>query len=144
MDQEFHLAEQDRRIAEVVGDDEGDRATARWLAHLKANLILPCEVTGSEDFQWEEPYVLGALSQADYRRLRKTQPSHRDVFVLESVEDEADPDWAMFAEDLGDNARRKTDGRKFLLGLSELRAVEEKTANAQMLDDYSCWLVNNR
>ncbi|MGZ8791418.1 MAG: hypothetical protein ACXW4P_24690 [Thermoanaerobaculia bacterium] len=40
--------------------------------------------------------------------------------------------------------RRKSDGRHFLLGLSELRTVEENTPNRQLLEDYSSWIVNSR
>lgn len=143
MDASEDFDEQDRRIAEIVGDDD-DLGFERWLAHLRAKLSLPCEVTGSEDFQWEEPYVLGVYDRAEYRRLRKTQPSYRDVFILESIEEEADGRWAMFEEDLGGNVRRKSDGRRFLLGLSELRAVDENTPNRQLLEDYSSWIVNYR
>ncbi len=96
---------------------------------LKTSGRVSIYVVNVEDFQWEEPYVLGVYDQAGYRRLRKTQPSYRDVFVLESIEAEADGEWAMFQEDLGGNVRRKSDGRRFLLGLSELRAVDETTPN---------------
>lgn len=137
------LDEQDRRIIEIAGED-ADLGSERWLVHLRATLSLPCEVTGSEDFRWEEPYVLGVYDQAEYRRLRKTRPSYRDVFILESIEAEADGEWAMFQADLGAFVRRKSDGRRFLLGLSELRSVDESTPNRQLLEDYSSWIVNYR
>ena len=72
------------RMDAVVGDHgQGfDQSIQRVFAHLKANLQLPCEVTGSEDFRWEEPYVIGGWSQAEYRKLKKTQPSHTDRFEL--------------------------------------------------------------
>jgi hypothetical protein len=143
MDSSEDFDGRDRRIAEIIGDHD-DLGVERWLIHLRAKLSLPCEVSGSEDFQWEEPYVLGVYDRTEYHRLRKTQPSYRDVFVLESIEDETDGQWAMFVEDLGGNVRRKSDGKRFLLGLSELRAVDENTPNRQLLEDYSSWLVNYR
>lgn len=144
MTRELDWDEQDRRITEVVGTDEGDRAMARWFTHLVERLTLTCEVTGSEDFQWEEPYVLGVYSQQDYRRLRKTRPSFRDLFVLESIDQSAESEWAMYPDEIGASVTRKADGLRFLLGLSELRAVDEESANAQILQDYACWMVNYR
>lgn len=144
MTEEIDWDEQDRRITEVVGDEEGERATARWLAHLQASLTLPCEVTGSEDFRWEEPYVLGGYSPRDYQRLKKTQPSFRDTFVLESLKLEADSEWSMSLEDIGAEVTRKADGLGFVLGLSELRAVDKKSKNAQLLEDYASWMTNYR
>ena len=43
-------------------------------------------MTGIEDFQWEEPYVIGGWSQKEYERLKKTQPSYRDHYDLLAVE----------------------------------------------------------
>lgn len=141
---EREWAEQDRRIAEVVGTDQDGSANARWLVHLAANLTLPLEVTGSEDFRWEEPYVLGVYSQREYQRLKKTRPSYRDTFALESIKQEADSEWVMFREDIGAEVMRKADGLRFVLGLSELRAVGKKSKDAQLLDDYASWMTNYR
>jgi hypothetical protein len=143
MKSEDEFKEQDRRIAAVIGEDNAG-AAGRWFSHLRANLSLPCEVTGSEDFQWEEPYVLGLWSQTEYRKLQKTQPSYRDVFILESIQEKAHSEWAMFPDDIGANVRRKSDGARFILGLCEVRAVKEDTPNQQLLVDYSCWFVNYR
>jgi hypothetical protein len=82
---------------------------------------------------------MGAWSAAEYRRLRKTQPSYKDVFALESLEESTSPEWAISFD--GANVRRKSDNACFLLRLSELRAVATRPA-WQALDDYTCWLVN--
>ena len=47
-------------------------------------------------------------------------------------------------EDIGAHVRRKSDGKEFWLGLAELKAVDKKSANHQLLDDYAVWFVNNR
>ncbi len=47
-------------------------------------------------------------------------------------------------EDLAGHVRRKTDGKEFHLGLAEIKAVDKKSPNNQLLDDYAVWLVNNR
>jgi hypothetical protein len=143
MKSEDEFEEQDRRIAAVIGEDDAG-AAGRWFSHLRANLSLPCEVTGSEDFQWEEPYALGVWSQTEYRKLQKTQPSYRDIFILESIQEKAHSEWAMFADDIGANVRRKSDGARFILGLCEIRAVKEDRRNQQLFVDYSCWFVNYR
>jgi hypothetical protein len=137
---EEELAEKERRIDLIAGE----KGSLRWFKHLRSTLSLPCDVTGIEDFRWEEPYVFGARSAAEYRRLRKTQPSYEDVFVLESIEKEAYSEWAMHGDDLGANVRRKSDGALFLLGLSELRTVDAAGPNWQLLDDYAYWFVNDR
>jgi len=135
--------ERDQRIAKVVGTDP-EQGFARWLEHLRTELSLPCDVTGSEDFDWEEPYLFGQRSKAEYRKLRKTQPSYQDIFTLESVEEAAAPDWVDDPEELGAVVSRKSDGRGFLLALGILRTVESGPANRQLLEDYSYWLVSNR
>ena len=45
--------------------------------HLKANLQLPCEVTGTEDFRWEEPYVLAVGVNRSMSGSRRPSPHTR-------------------------------------------------------------------
>ena len=69
--------EQMKRCAAIIGDTgtgTQEDALQAFFKHLKSNLLLPCEVTGIEDFRWEEPYVIGGWSQRDYERLKVTQP----------------------------------------------------------------------
>ena len=70
--------EQSRRIATVLGDlseENHDHCMEKFYQHLCASLQLPCEVTGIEDFEWEEIYVVGPGDPAEYRQLRLTKPS---------------------------------------------------------------------
>lgn len=115
-----------------------------FFKYLKANLQLPCEVTGVEDFRWEEPYVIGGWSPTEYKRLKKTQPSYTDKYDLLELERGWRSEWMMFNEDTVAHVRRKRDGREFALGLAELRATDKKSRNFQLIDDYAVWLVNNR
>ena len=58
-----------QRIDAILGDSaEGDftDAVGVFYAHLRQHLVLPCEVTGTEDFRWEERYVLGPSSAREY------------------------------------------------------------------------------
>lgn len=134
-----------RRIDEIIGDEEdASKAAEVWFEYLSANLELPCDVTGVEDFRWEEPYLLGIGDPAEYRRLCRRQPSHADIFTLDGIERDAEEsEWALHLEDLGARVTRKSDGRSFVLGLSELTAVQH-ARNAELLLDYSVWLTNYR
>jgi len=139
---------QDERIAVILGGKAGldfDEAVKLFAEHLKCNLSLPCEVTGIEDFRWEEFYVMGPGDREEYVDLKKTQPSYTDRYELLGIECEAESPWMLFfGEDIGASVRRISDGKKFVLGLSELEATDKRSENYQLLDDYSVWLVNSR
>jgi hypothetical protein len=139
--------EQDKRISKIVGRDEDatfEDGLDKFYEHLTRSLKLPCDVTGVEDFRWEEYYVLGPGSPKEYERLRKTQPSFQDKFELLRIGKDGQSQWMMFFEDLTAHVRRKIDGKEFILGLAEIKAVDRKSANYQLLDDYAVWFVNNR
>jgi hypothetical protein len=140
------MQRQDRRIRVIVSEESAARDTAlqRWYKHLMSHLVLPCDVTGIEDLQWEEFYAVGPGSAEEYEALRKEQPSYEDVFDLISLDPEADSEWSMFHEDLKAHVCRKSDGKSFVLGLSELKTVDKRSGSHQLLDDYSVWFVNSR
>ncbi len=140
--------EQDARIDAILGGTQEmslEDARNKFYDHLRGTLELPCVVTGIEDFNWEEFYVFGPGSSKEYERLRKTQPSYQDKYELLGIEKDVFSEWMLFrGDDLGAHVRRQSDGREFYLGLAELKAVDKKSRNHQLLDDYSVWLVNNR
>jgi hypothetical protein len=138
--------EQEQRILAVIGDVdiESDEAIRRWYNHLLSRLKLPCEVTGIEDFQWEEFYVLGPGNKAEYQNLRRNRPSYRDLFEITAIDIDSDSEWSMFADDLKAHVRRKSDEKKFILGLSELEATKKNSYDYQLLHDYAVWHVNFR
>ena len=122
-----------------------DESVKIFYEHLRRSLTLPCEVTGSEDFRWEEFYVIGPGKPGEYKRLRKTQPSYQDVYELLSFHLGPVSEWMLFAgEDIAAAMRRKSDKKKFTLGLAELEAVDEQSPNYQLLHDYSVFFVNSR
>lgn len=138
--------EQMRRWKAILGDtiESQKDALNAFFEHLKANLELPCEVTGTEDFQWEEPYVIGGWDQQEYKRLKKDRPSYRDKYELLGISQDDWSEWMMFSEDIVAHVRRKSDGKEFYLGLTDLRVTDKKSPNFQLIDDYAVWLVNNR
>ncbi len=139
--------EQEKRWEVILGDAaEGtqEEALEMFFKHLKANLQLPCEVTGTDDFRWEEPYVIGNWSQVEYKRLKKTQPSYTDKYELLGIEHGWRSEWMMYAEDIVAHVRRNGDGKEFELGLAELEVTSKQSLNFQLIDDYAVWLCNNR
>ena len=136
------IDKQDERISSIFGGEipnVAEESLATYLAYLKEPLELPCELTGIEDFDWEEYYVLGPGDQKEYERLKKTRPSYRDKYDLLSLSDEVDG-WVGILV----NVKRVSDKKKFTLPLAELEATDERSKNYQLLDDYSVWFVNNR
>jgi hypothetical protein len=137
-----------KRIEAVVGSDESgtfEEGVAAYYEHLRQSLELHCDVRGSEDFRWEEPYVLGGWDPAEYKRLKKTQPSYRDRFELLEIKDGVWSEWMLFGgDDIGARVRRRLDGSEFWLGLAELKAVKKDSRNAQLLHDFAVFFVNSR
>jgi hypothetical protein len=144
-----NLNEQDERIAEILLDtillDVDDipevsrESLERYFAHLKSSLKLPCYLTGIEDFPWEERYVFGYGSEAEYENLKKKQPSYTDSFNLLNLDEEINEDYGLLVD-----VKRTSDNKKFTLPLADLKAIDEHSMNYQLLDDYSVWFVNNR
>lgn len=145
----FGSEEQDRRIALALGEDiqnvEFFDGIDRFLEYLKKSMRFPVQVTGIEDFQWEEFFVLGPGRRKDYTVLRQTQPSYQDTYMLLGIEKANGSEWMMHPlEDLTAYVRRDSDGREFYLGLSELEAVDAESKEGKLLNDYSVWFVNSR
>ncbi len=135
--------EQEKRIAEIFGEDEApdvnDDTLAKYLDYLKKNVKLPCRVTGIEDlgyFGWEEYYTFGPGNKREYERLKKTRASFMDTFELLDFNDE------LYEEGILVNVKRVSDKRRFVIPLADLKAKDEKSKNYQLLDDYAVWFVN--
>ena len=147
-EEEIEEDEQFARINALLGASRkrGFHAQVRvFFEHLRRSLTLPCEVTGIEDFRWEERYVFGAGNQREYARLRKERPSYRDDYELLEVELDGHSEWMLWpGEDIAARVRRKSDGREFTLGLAELKAKDENSPTYDLLHDYSVFFVNYR
>jgi hypothetical protein len=142
------MDKQSQRIEAILGESaERDftEAVGIFYDHLRRNLALPCEVTGTEDFRWEERYVLGPGDPKEYARLRKSRPSYQDHYDLLEIENGPVSEWMLFAgEDIAARVRRKSDGKEFVLGLAELKPVRKRSPNYRLLDDYAVFFVNYR
>ena len=132
-----------KRIAQVFGKEEPPEVSGKtlkaFLKHLKQNLELPCMLTGSEDFEWEEYYVIGPGSKKEHDQLRKTQASYLDAFELIDFDYDPSGDEGVYAI-----VRRVSDKRKFNLPLDYLKAKPKRSKNFSLINDYGVWFVNYR
>jgi hypothetical protein len=135
--------EQEKRIAGILGTEKLDvtrKTLSTYLKYLKKHVEIPCQLTGIEDFEWEEAYVFGFGSKGEYEELKKTQPSYRDKFNLIDFIDDIDDEY----DGIFVNVQRISDKKQFILPLADLESTDRKSKNYQLLDDYSVWFVNNR
>ena len=133
---------QRQRLADIFGTEDVPSVDAgtlkRYLDHLKQHLEFPCQLTGIEDFPWEEFYVIGPGSKKEHERLRKTRPSYMDTYELLSF------DVVGSRSGIVVNVQRVSDKKKFVLPLADLEATNKKSKNYELLDDFSTWFVNWR
>ncbi|MBE9165334.1 hypothetical protein [Tychonema sp. LEGE 06208] len=109
----------------------------KYLEYIKQHIQYPCQVTGIEEFEWEEEYTMGLGSKKEYVRLKKTQPSYTDKFIIDRVEDFVVTEDGIFAR-----VQRVGDRKRFILLLAELKAVDVISPNHQLLQDYAVWWIN--
>jgi len=120
----------------MVVDDENLK---QYFQYLSEKIVFPCIVTGIEDFGWEKFYVLGPRDRDEYEELKKTQPSYTDEYSIRNLDKHYDEDNGILV-----NVLRVSDKKEFTLPLGDLEAVDKKSNNYQLLDDYSVWFVNYR
>jgi len=134
------MDKQDKRIFNILQEEDmpvSPKNLGKYLVYLKNELSFPCLLTGIEDFQWEEFYVMGPGNRNEYEKLKKTQPSYTDKFQLIGFCDDIDLDEGLMVD-----VMRSSDKKKFKLLLAELKDTKRKSRNYQLLDDYSVWFVN--
>jgi len=108
----------------------------KYIKYLQKELEMPCELTGIEDFRWEEYYVLGPGDMDEYEELKKTQPSYTDTFKLIAVEND------ITEKRLGIMVSVRRGRQKFYLPLQDLKAIDKKSLNYKLIDEYCTWIVN--
>jgi len=140
MDKNFK--NQEKRIEAVFQDKTEDLSKRLetiniYKEYLDQNLSYPIELTGIEDFNWEEFYLLGPGSKKEYEKLKKSNPSYLDTFILEKISEQYDEYDGLIVEVI-----RVTDKKRFQIPLSELKSTNKRSKNYKLLDDYSVWIVN--
>ena len=139
----LNMDDQDKRIASIFDMDEipevSDETLRTYLQYIKDNLDTSCEITGIEDFEWEEYYIIGPGSKKEHEKLRKTRPSFMDTYKIIGFDDEPGEDYGILI-----NLRRISDRKKFTLPLADLEVTDKNNHSYQILDDFSVWFVNWR
>lgn len=137
---QYSVEEEEKRINEILNSEDvsvTEENLNRYLIFLKRNLKTPCVLTGMEDFDWEEPYILGGWSKKEYEKLKKTNPSYTDKFEFINLVEEYD-DWKGIYASL----KRISDDIIFTIPLWDLKVVDKNDSNFQIVSDYSSWMTN--
>ena len=134
--------DQEKRIELVFNNkfkdlSRGLETLEHYKSFLEEKLIFPISLTGVEDFDWEEYYLLGPGDKREYERLKKTQASYTDVFIMNKISPNIDEHYGLFA-----NVTRPADKKKFELPLADLKAIDKKSDDYLLLHDYSVWFIN--
>ena len=130
---------QETRYEQILGEDNLDISEESlnvYRSYLQKNIVLPCELTGIEDFSWEEFYIFGPGDKKEYEELKKTRPSHRDVFTIISFVELIDDDAGLMVK-----VKRISDRKQFVLPLADLKATNINSRNYQLIVDYEVWYV---
>jgi len=125
------MDEQDKIIQQILGCQNmevSEETALRYMDYLKKNLDFPCQLTGIEDFPWEEYYVLGPGSKKEYEELKKKKPSYTDVYNLVGFEDELDGNNGILVK-----VQRLSDKKSFILPLEDLKSADKKSKNYRLL-----------
>ena len=131
---------QETRIEQILGEDYlnvSDESLEMYRSYLQKNIVIPCELTGIEDFRWEEFYILGPGDKKEYEEFKKTRPSYQDVYTFISFDDQIED-----MEGLMVKVKRISDRQHFVLPLADLKATAKKSPNYQLIHDYAVWHVN--
>ncbi len=138
-DEEFDLQEFEERVKKILGNNRikvNLKTLNKYFKYLKENLELPCYLSGSEEFFWEEEYLYGPGKIKEYEELKKTNPSYTDVFILENFQPKFyEMDGIMV------DVKRASDNRKFTLPLAELEVSDENSPNYSFIEDYLVWFL---
>jgi len=127
---------QEKRITAILGTKKLDvtrKTLSTYLKYLKNHVEIPCQLTGIEDFEWEEAYIFGFGSKREYQELKKTQPPYTDKFNLIDFIDDIDDEY----DGIFVNVQCLSDEKQFVLPLADLKSTDKKSKNYQLLDDYS-------
>ena len=131
---------QEIRFEHILGEDNlkvSDKSLIEYRSYLQDNIVFPCELTGREDFRWEEFYIFGPGDKNEYAELKKTQPSYTDTYTFMSFDDQIeDMDGLMV------KVKRISDHKQFVLPLADLKVIDNNSPNHELVHDYALWYVN--
>lgn len=131
---------QEARYEQILGEDNlkvSDESLKLFRTYIQKHIVKPCELTGIEDFRWEEYYILGPGDKQEYEEQKKSRPSYTDIFTYMHLDDLIDE-----TEGLMICVKRISDKKEFVIPLSDLKVTDKESPNYQLIDDYSVWKVN--
>ena len=134
--------EQHQYILQILDSDDlsiSKENLSRFFNYLSEHIKYPCLLTGMEDFSWEEPYLLGVFDQEEYEKLKKKRASYTDQFTLVKLEDRIDDLQGILVK-----VKRISDKKVFVLPLWDLKTVDRKDRNCQIIENYCHWMTNYR
>jgi hypothetical protein len=134
--------EQSKNIAQILDSKDlsvSEENLDKFFDYLSEHIEYPCLLTGAEDFSWEEPYLFGVFDQEEYERLKKKRASYTNHFKLVKLEDIIDDLRGILVK-----VKRIGDKKVFVLPLWDLKTVDRKDKNHQLIEDYSFWMSNYR
>ena len=134
--------EQERRIATILATDSlivTEENQKKYIDFLKKNIQDRIILTGTEDFPWEEKYLLGGWSKKEYEELKKTKPSYIDKYEFIELSENIDEIYGVLAK-----VKRVTDKKMFVLPLWDLKCIDKKSKYYEYISDYSFWMTNYR
>ena len=131
---------QEIRYEHILGEDNlnvSDKSLMEYRSYIQDNIVFPCELTGREDFRWEEFYIFGPGDKNEYAELKKTQPSYTDTYTFMSFDDQIeDMDGLMV------KVKRISDHKQFVLPLTDLKVIDNNSPNHLLVHDYAVWYAN--
>jgi hypothetical protein len=131
----------EKRIAKALGAQKvpgvNEENLLKFRKYLLGRIDKGTVFTGREDFPWEEKYLIGPGSRAEYERLKKKNPSHTDEYKLIDISAETTEE-----SDLVAQVERLSDKKCFEIGLSWLTTKDKKSKDFQPFDDFAIWVVN--
>ena len=80
-----HRCEEEQLIRQILDCEDlsvTEETQNKFYKYFQEHIKYPCILTGTEDFSWEEPYVLGVFDDREYQLLKKTKPSYTDKYYL--------------------------------------------------------------
>ena len=142
IDIKYSIDDEERRISDVLqtSDETVDLENLGiYIKFLRAKIPKSCLLTGADCFTWEEPYLFGDWSEAEYEKEKKTKPVSDDIFKFISFDDEYYDERGIMAK-----VKRASDNKTFHIPLWDLEAVDEDTPEYLIISDYSSWMTNYR
>ncbi len=134
--------EEEQLIRQILDSEDlsiTEETQNKFCKYLQEHIKYPCIVTGTEDFSWEEPYVLGIFDDREYQKLKKTKPSYTDRYYLKGPVKIIDDLYGIIAK-----VRRISDNKLFELPLWDLETADKQDSSTSLLKAYSFWMTNYR